>query len=402
MRRGILIFIALLPAAAMAQQRDLALTNTGTGRAVSAPPSALLTGNNEGSYPEPGSTRDVASTFLQAPNPSQPQKGSQPQTTKPGDEIKRPSIAGSMVGYIDSAIVGSQVRVRFDDAFHDSAPDRAEFFYSQCSCSGLGTGPDFPGASTDLNFQQIYLQVEYAPVSRFSVFVELPFRWIEPQPPVSNFIPNSFDSSETPSTQSRAGNSDVRAGIKLALAASSNYSLTLQAKAYFPSGKSSLGLGTDHYSIEPSLLYYQRISRRWSVESQIGDWHPIGGTKSTVDASQTLTNFAGDVFMYGIGPSYRLIDGERFKLAPVVELFGWRVLAGLQTSGPFPDPSGTATCLSTGQCAKDAGGTNIVNIKAGVRATFGGRNSIYAGFGQAITQAVWYKHIVRIEYRYSF
>ena len=40
-----------------------------------------------------------------------------------------------MVGYVDDAIVGSQVRIRFDAGFKDNAPDRAEFFYPQCGCN---------------------------------------------------------------------------------------------------------------------------------------------------------------------------------------------------------------------------------------------------------------------------
>ena len=45
---------------------------------------------------------------------------------------------------------------------------------------------------------------------------------------------------------------------------------------------------------------------------------------------------------------------------------------------------------------------NIVNLKAGVRTNIGFHNSVYVGFGQALTHDDWYKHIVRLEYRYSF
>ena len=40
-----------------------------------------------------------------------------------------------MVGYIDNAIVvSSEVRIRFDAAFNDQFPDRAEFIYGKCGC----------------------------------------------------------------------------------------------------------------------------------------------------------------------------------------------------------------------------------------------------------------------------
>jgi hypothetical protein len=161
------------------------------------------------------------------------------------------------------------------------------------------------------------------------------------------------------------------------------------------------GLGTDHYAVEPSLLYYQRLTQRWVVESQIGDWHPVGGSSGELTGTQTLTNFAGDVFFYGVGPSYLLVDGERFKFAPVVELFGWHVLSGLVTP-PTPFPA-NAICTTGGDgCSAAAGGTDIVNLKIGGRITLDARNSLYIGYGRALTSADWYRDIVRIEYRHTF
>jgi hypothetical protein len=399
MNRLALVLMFILPLALPAQERDSNSTANQTG-AVTLQTDARSHGDNfSSSKPETsavfGSEADATAQQQSSTSPSQP--------AKPRNQNKL-VIPGSVVGYVDSAIISSQVRIRFDDAFHDSAPDRAEFFYAQCSCSGSASalGPNFPGASNNINFQQVYIQAEYAPVSRFSIFAEVPFRWIEPQP--TGFLTNSFDPNatppEVPSTQTNSGISDVRAGIKLSLAASSGHSLTFQLKSYFPSGNASLGLGTAHYSVEPSLLYYQQLSQRWAIESQLGDWIPIGGSMGELAGTQTFTNFAGNVFFYGIGPSYQLINGEQFKLAPVVELFGWYVASGQQTINPFP----SLTCGTPGDtgCTYDAGGTNIVNLKVGLRASFGNHNSVYAGFGQAVTHAVWYEHIVRLEYRYAF
>lgn len=400
MKRVILILIALVPVALAAQEQDPSTAANRTGTVSSLQADAISIGD---SVPENGLGR-VAETASEGQANPQRQPGAKPSQPSSSRDKETLVIPGSMVGYVDSAIVGSQIRIRFDDAFHDRAPDRAEFFYPQCACTNVLTaaGPNFPGASNNINFQQVYLQAEYAPIGRFSVFAEVPFRWIEPQP--GSFIAGTFDSpGETPSTQTNSGISDVRAGIKLSLATNSKHSLTLQFKAYFPSGSGSLGLGTGHYSVEPSLLYYQGFSRRWAVESQIGDWHPIGGSTGIEFGTQTTANFAGDVLIYGIGPSYRLIDGEHFKLSPVVELFGWHVFSGLQTLSPLP--SGNSICLPAGGvngCSYEAGGTNIVNIKAGMRTSFGNRNSVYVGFGQAVTHTSWYQHIVRIEYRYSF
>jgi hypothetical protein len=380
MKRLILIIlivflaIAFLPCTLIAQQTDLSRIKDQAGPGALADAS-VTSGANGTSLSRSESQPD--------PEPQQTSKST--QTTAPAKEPSGPPLEGSMVGYVDDAIVASQIRVRFDAGFKDNAPDRAEFFYPQCGCNGGGAPGPKPGASNDINFQQLYFQAEYAPVHRFSVFTEVPFRWIQPQ----SFIPGTFAGTTTFSNQS--GISDVRAGFKLAVTASSDHSLTLQFKAYFPSGDGSRGLGTAHYSVEPSLLYYQKLSERWAVESQVGGWIPINGSSLA-----GVGNYAGNIFFYGFGPSYQLVNRENIKFAPVVELFGWYVLGGLETLGTgLLPPAATATVA-------DASGTSIVNLKIGARTSFGRHSSIYVGFGQAVTHEVWYEHIVRAEYRYTF
>jgi len=385
MRRLILISVVFLPIMLTAQQTGLSRMKVQPGSGASP----LEDASSTGGFAEASMTSSASGTSPSVaesqpdPQPPQTSKSTQSQTTAPAKEPSGPPLEGSMVGYVDDAIVGSQVRIRFDAGFKDNAPDRAEFFYPQCGCNGGGAPGPKPGASNNINFQQLYFQVEYAPVRRFSVFTEVPIRWIQPQ----SFIPKTG----TPTFSNQSGISDVRAGFKLAVTASSNHSLTFQFKAYFPSGDGSRGLGTAHYSVEPSLLYYQRLSDRWAVESQIGGWHPINGSSLS-----GVGNYAGDIFFYGFGPSYQLVNRENIKFAPVVELFGWHVLGGLETLGTgLLPPANTATVA-------DASGTNIVNLKIGARTSFGRHNSVYVGFGQAVTHSVWYEHIVRLEYRYSF
>jgi hypothetical protein len=286
---------------------------------------------------------------------------------------------GSMVGYIDDPIVSSKIRVRFEMGLHNTVPDRAEFFYAKCGCyrdlppSNAAYDPDAagpgPGVVSDLNFQQFYVLAEYAATDRFSAFAELPIRWIQPQ------SADAFDN--------QSGMSDLRAGLKLGLAANEQMSLTAQVKAFLNSGDSRQGLGTGHSSIEPGLLYHRNLSERTAIATQLSVWIPFGGSNgvpTTVDG-----NFAGSILSYGIGPSFEAYSSEKLRFAPVVELVGWHVLKGYQTT----DPS-------------DASGTNIVNLKLGARATLGDGSSIYGGYGFALTDADWYDDIVRFEYRLSF
>jgi outer membrane putative beta-barrel porin/alpha-amylase len=303
------------------------------------------------------------------------QQKPKPKKPKPSSDLDRPPIEGSMVGYIDNAIVGSQIRLRFDAGFDNNRPDRAEFFYAQCGCDGPPARGPQPGLVLHLNFQQLYMRAEYAPVHRFSVFAEVPVRWVQPQ----EFVPATIPSG---GFGNQAGLSDVQAGFKFALLASHKHYLTFQFLAAFPSGDSSKGLGTNHYSVQPSLLFFQKVTDRMSFEAQLGGWHPLEGASP---------GFPGDVLTYGLGPSYELYRGERVRFAPVIELVGWRVLGGRETNGDFfPSP------------VVSSEGTNIFNLKVGARTTIGDHNSFYVGYGQALTHEIWYKHIVRVEYRYTF
>jgi hypothetical protein len=333
-----------------------------------------------------GANNGTAHPPSQEPKPAEDQKRKPPPVNKSPIEIERPPIDASMVGYIDNAIVGSEVRVRFDAAFNDAFPDRAEFIYAKCGCyRGAPPGaydPNAPGPGggvpKNVNFQTLSFMGEYAFNRRFSALVEIPFRWIQPQGVVA-------PSGAAAAFPNGAGISDVQAGLKFAILASSRHYLTAQLLSYFPSGDSRSGLGTNHYSVEPALLYYQRVSDRFTIEGELGGWLPIGGSAGvTLVSSQ---GFAGNLFFYGIGPSYTLINGERFRLAPVIEFVGWNVTGGLQTGPNMPSV---------------ASGTNILNLKIGARMGFGGHSSLYVGYGKALTSADWYDQIVRVEYRYSF
>jgi hypothetical protein len=292
-----------------------------------------------------------------------------------------PPVQGSTVGYIDNAVVGSQIRVRFDAGFGDSQPDLAEFFYAECGCNGGTAAGPKPGLATNLNFQQLYMRGEYAPKKFLSFMFDVPVRWIQP----TSFSPVTV-STTSPGFGDQGGISDVSAGLKLAAIASSRQYLTLQFVGTFPSGDSGKGLGTDHYTFAPSLLYYQKMTDRFTLEAEFGDSHPIGGD---------TPGFAGDVVEYGAGPSFVAYKSDTVQFAPVVELVGWRIFGGMWTD---PDQNGVnEPGLDT------ADGSNIVNLKVGARTTIGNNNSFYIGYGHALTSAnLWYEQILRVEYRHTF
>ncbi|MEP6917082.1 MAG: hypothetical protein ABJC89_15630 [Acidobacteriota bacterium] len=293
---------------------------------------------------------------------------------------------GSMVGYVEDASIRTQVRVRFDAGFGVNSPDRAEFFYGKCGCyRGLDGTPLFdadapgpgPGIVTNMDFQSFRVMGEFALSDRFSVFADVPFRSIKPQ----SFV------AGTGSFGNQSGLGDVEAGVKLGLVSDDRRNLTVLVRGSFPTGDSKKGLGTDHASIEPALLYRQDLSDRVSIESQFGEWHPIGGSQGPLVSDK---KFAGDVLYYGIGPSFDVVRTDTFRFSPVVELVGWHVINGFQTSTLLTPTGG------------DASGVNIVNLKVGARTTFRNGGSFYAGFGWGLTDSIWYDKVLRIEYRAGF
>jgi hypothetical protein len=291
-----------------------------------------------------------------------------------------PPVQGSTVGYIGDAVVGSQVRVRFDAVFGDSQIDMAEYLFAESgSNGGTAAGPK-PGLASNLNFQQLYTYGEYAPKKFLSFLVDVPVRWIQPL----SFDPATLSSGEV-GFGDHGGLSDVSAGFKLAALASERQYLTFQFVGTFPSGDPGKGLGTDHYTIAPTLLYYLKVADRFTVESQFGDSHPIGGD---------TPGFAGDVIEYGAGPSYVAYKSDKVRFTPVIELVIWKIFGG-----KWNDPT-TPPNMST---ISSADANRIINLKFGARTTIGKNTSFYVGYGHALTSAnFWYQQILRVEYRRSF
>ena len=160
-------------------------------------------------------------------------------------------------------------RIRFDVGLHIDTPDRAEFFYAKCGCyrdlelEGLpifdphAPGPG-PGAATDVNFKQIVLQGEYAFTNRFSVQGDIPLRF----DPTARVCGGGVGFSD------HGGLGDIQMGFKYEVVSQPNSVATVNLRTFLPTGNASHGLGTNHASIQPALLLYQRFSDRLVVESQ--------------------------------------------------------------------------------------------------------------------------------------
>jgi hypothetical protein len=269
-------------------------------------------------------------------------------------------VSDSSVGYIDPAIPGDVLRFRFDAAYNDRRPTRAEFFYPK----GAPLGPGLPEPEPRVDYQELSAYLEVAACDRLSGFLTLPVRFLNPE-----------------RNEDHTGFADLDAGFKLAFLSSEDLVATFQFRTYAPTGEASHGLGTDHVSLEPGLLLYARLCERLRLESELRFWAPIGGT-----------DFAGDIVRYGIGLDYDLYRASEWTLTPVLEFVGWTVLDGKES---VVTPSGLAF-------VEDAAGQTILNAKFGLRAKFHDGPELYLGYGRPLTGNRWYENIVRLELRLPF
>ncbi|MBY0513695.1 MAG: transporter [Gemmataceae bacterium] len=278
----------------------------------------------------------------------------------------------SQGGYIDNALPITHFRLRYDSAYGNNRPDRAEFFYPKCGCfQGLGQtdakGPPNPNGETNVDYQEVTPYFEYAPTQRLSAFVGIPVRFINPT--LNN---------------NASGLGDVYFGAKYAVVYNPNRVVTLQLRVITPTGNGRQGLGTENWWVEPGLLHLEQLTERWQA---------FGQFKAQI-AVDPQSNFTGNVLTYGLGSSYIVAQGCWGYVAPVVEFVGWTVTSGREL---------------TQQGEQSATGATIVNGKVGVRIGFGqpgpfniSKSDLYVGYGRALTGEVWYKDMFRVEYRRFF
>ncbi len=363
-----------------------------------APPSSHQNEFPESEFPE-STFRARVQPSLPTPSPVQPSPA--PATSTPPNIAPTPSSSGndfssgnlssglasnfgsggstslafadtmSSGGYIDSAVVRNQIRFRFDASYDNPTPDRAEFFYPKCGCFG-GAAPGPLALETGVDYQEFSFYLETLLLGDLvSAFVELPYRWIDPE--VNR---NAF------------GIGDVNFGFKLSLLNDENTHVTFQMRTIAPSGDGRLGLGTEHATIEPGLLIMQRFDCGINMETELRDFIPIDGTKATA----TEEDWAGNVLRYGVGFWTTAYESNDVTLSPVVETVAWSVLGGQVLD------NGNVTSAET----------TIANMKFGLRLSDkphrNGRpsKSLYLGYGKSLTDTKWYDDTVRVEYRILF
>ena len=270
------------------------------------------------------------------------------------------SVNDTYVSFIDSAVPRNLFALRFESAFDNRQPMRAEYLFPK---GGVPGGIGFPFPETRVDSQELTSIAEYSPTSWFSVFIEAPYRWINP---------------EVNANQSGAG--DVRYGMKICTWSSDKLIATVLLRLYQPTAAAA-PLGTGHWSIEPGLLAAYKISDTWHLEGELRYWTALGGS-----------DFAGDMVRYGLGITWGQRKPAGFWWAPVGECIGWTVLGGKTMIASTPDTF----------IVQDAHGQTIVNAYLGLRFGYGKNLDFYTGYGRSLTGDAWQRDIYRVEVRLSY
>lgn len=264
---------------------------------------------------------------------------------------------------IDVSQPFNNLRTRVDCAYNLERPDRAEYFWARPS-SLTGLGPSIPERSVD--YQDIRFQLEFGG-PKFSAATDIPIRILDP-----DLNPNT------------AGFGDMNLTTKLVLVDGKRWQITQYFRTYFNTGYFPRGLGTGHISIEPGFLARMKWSERTYFHSEIKFWVPTPGH----------LDHAGEVLKFGAGVSHVWFETDSFAAMPTLELVGWSVLDGLETSYP-------------GGVPVEVDPEGILNIHPGIRFVRDadsdlGLFELGIGGGAAVTTNRWYESLLRIEARFSF
>jgi hypothetical protein len=270
------------------------------------------------------------------------------------------TTAVTNVSFIDSAVPFSNLRLRFDSGYDNIRPTRAEYLFPK---GGLPFSPGPPLPETRVDAMQLSAHAEIALGNTFSLFVQTPFNWINPQV-----------------NPSESGLGDMELGGKFAFISTGDLTTTLQLRLTMPS-RSGPDLSIYHWAVEPALLLNLHLLGYLTLEGELRYWASLGGK-----------DFAGDLVRYGLGLSW----GEHLRsgpwINPVAEVVGWTVVSGRELEVWSP----------TAYAVKGLSGETIVNGNLGLRMGWGGGFDLYAGYGQAFTGDAWFRHFWRAELRLLF
>ena len=363
--------------------------------------------------PQPGQQPTLAQPQAPAPQPQAPQAPATATEAMPqiGDLAAGTGIgAGEQAaglfdpGYIDSAIIRTRFRLRWDHA-QGGDSDRAEFLYGAYNTANAGPNVDIGPFAVDgpteiaieeLDFDRLSAYFELAFSNRLSAFVDVPVQWNDI---LGVRLDGTAPSNDRMHINNVEGFGDITAGLRLGLVACPDRWVTFQMAVETETGEEEKAIGNGHTAIIPGFLFQQLVSDRLYVFGEVHDWIAVDGTRFEGPDAETGVadeDFFGHVLRYGLGTGYTLWTNgsccrqQYRRLTLVGEFVGWTVLDGLETDIDFQTTSIQAN-------VRDADGDTIVNAKFGVNYLCG-PHMFYVGYGFPLTDDDWYDDIIRVEY----
>ena len=267
--------------------------------------------------------------------------------------------------FTDYARPRTVTRVRYDNLENMVRPDRNEFWMGVATPTRTNNTKALYGLRARL--QEVYVYQEAAS-ARGSFFIEYPYRQLN-----SNFMPT------------QAGFSDLNFGIKSLFFDCELLQLTFQFRTYTPTGNSTLGLGTGHFSLDPSILASLKLGPDTYMQGQFGNWIPIGTTSQVAGGMFYAFTSLNQVLWYPRPDS---------PLIGTLEMDVWSFENGGYTAAIAAGGKGTTV--------EKGGGVSYFNIGPGLRQSVCNR----LDFGGAITfapaAAHWAEPWFRFEVRFLF
>lgn len=245
-------------------------------------------------------------------------------------------------------------RIRYDAAFKFKDPSRAEYLWA--SPEGLG-----PGTESSLNYQHLKFQFETGG-PRLTVGTEIPLVYIDPE---------QLDPT--------AGMGDMVLTTKTLLIDGNRLQLMQVLRTQMATGSPGTGRGNGHVSMEPGVVAGYRCSKHLMAHGEVKLWFPLGGN----------TNAGGEILRYGGGVASVIRDSDSFAIIATCEAVAWTILSGKHPNGELLD------------------GTTIVNAFPGLRYVYDGLGDmglfeLGLNAGISVSGQRWYRHLARLELRWSF